>query len=137
MLGLRTVIYPVDDLKAATAWYIEAFGDTPYYETEQYVGFDIHGYELGLMPASDDLQPSLGGSETLWGVEDIQASFKRLIDLGATSLVEPWNTGEDIWVASLADPFGNRLGLVYNPYFRGEQVPSLHEIEDKGTLEGE
>lgn len=129
MLGLRTVIYPVDDLKAATAWYIQAFETTPYYETEHYVGFDVHGYELGLMPAEGDLAPSLGGSETLWGVEDIQASFKRLIELGATPLVEPWNTGEEIWVASLADPFGNRVGLIVNPHFRVPQVPSAHELE--------
>ncbi|RDV39830.1 VOC family protein [Bradymonadaceae bacterium TMQ3] len=133
MLGLRTVIYPVDDLKAATAWYSEAFGVEPYYSTEYYVGFDVHGYELGLMPADGDLKPSLGGSETLWGVEDIQASFQRLIALGATALVEPWNTGEEIWVASLADPFGNRLGLIFNPHFRVAQVPSLHELQESAT----
>ncbi|TXD35660.1 VOC family protein [Lujinxingia vulgaris] len=127
MLGLRTVVYPVDDLQKARAWYVKAFGVEPYFENERYIGFDVCGYELGLMAASGDLTPSLGGSETLWGVGDIQAEFERLVGLGARALVEPWHTGEGIWVASLADPFGNRLGLVVNPHFRPPAVPSLHE----------
>ena len=48
MLGLRTTIYKVADVKAATKWYAEAFRTAPYFDEPFYVGFNIAGYELGL-----------------------------------------------------------------------------------------
>lgn len=41
MLGLRTTIYKVADIKAATKWYTEAFQTPPYFEEPFYVGFNI------------------------------------------------------------------------------------------------
>lgn len=117
MLALCTTIYPVEDLAAAKAWFAEYFGVAPYFDEPFFVGFDIAGYELGLMPASETVRPGTDGSESLWGVADIQAAYERALAMGATTLVAPWNTGEGIWVASVRDPFGNRLGLIENPHF--------------------
>jgi uncharacterized protein YndB with AHSA1/START domain/predicted enzyme related to lactoylglutathione lyase len=117
MPGLRTVAYPVADLDAARLWYEAYFGVKPYYVEPWYVGFDIDGYELGLMPAKDDFGPSTDGGEGCWDVGDIQTAWQRALDAGATPLLAPWNTGEDIWVASFRDPFGNRVGLINNPHF--------------------
>ena len=50
ILGLRTVCYPVSDLTAATAWYAAAFETQPYFKEPFYVGFNIGGFELGLIP---------------------------------------------------------------------------------------
>ena len=41
MLGLRTVIYPVADLAAATDWYQEVFQTTAYFNEPFYVGFAL------------------------------------------------------------------------------------------------
>ncbi|MEI6411000.1 MAG: VOC family protein, partial [Bacteroidota bacterium] len=49
-LGLRTVIYRVDDLTKATEWYSKAIGYGPYFNEPFYVGFNVAGYELGLQP---------------------------------------------------------------------------------------
>src|SRR5262249_38588764 len=49
--ALMTAIYPVPDVTAAKAWYSEAFGVEPYFEEPFYVGFEVAGYELGLVPA--------------------------------------------------------------------------------------
>ena len=61
-LGLRTTIYLVNDLEKAKAWYAEAFETQPYFDEPFYVGFNIGGYELGLLPdttASADKTPTV------------------------------------------------------------------------------
>jgi hypothetical protein len=50
--GLRTVIYPAPDLPA-TSWWSELLGVRPYFEEPFYVGFEVAGYELGLLPTAD------------------------------------------------------------------------------------
>ncbi|MDX6217032.1 MAG: hypothetical protein QOG99_2616, partial [Frankiales bacterium] len=50
LLGLRTVIHPVADLTAATAWWTSLLGFGPYFDQPFYVGFEVAGYELGLLP---------------------------------------------------------------------------------------
>src|SRR6187431_2008438 len=48
--GLRTAIYPVGDLAAAKAWYSQVIGHPPYFDQPFYVGFNVGGFELGLVP---------------------------------------------------------------------------------------
>lgn len=50
--GLRTVVYGVQDIVAAKAWYREVLGIEPYFDQPFYVGFHVGGYELGLDPAA-------------------------------------------------------------------------------------
>ena len=54
LLGLRTVVYELYDLKAAKEWYTEALGFGPYFDEPFYVGFNVGGYELGLVPAEEN-----------------------------------------------------------------------------------
>ena len=48
-LGLRTVVYYVDDIKKARDWYSSVVGE-PYFDEPFYVGFNVRGFELGLHP---------------------------------------------------------------------------------------
>lgn len=116
-LGLRTCIYRVTDLVAATEWYAKALGIQPYFNEPFYVGFNVGGYELGLHP---QLDTATGGEnvETYWGVDDIQATFANLLAAGATAYEQPTNVGGDIWVAMVKDPWGNIIGIIYNPEFQ-------------------
>ena len=118
MLGLRTCIYKVPDLNEAKDWYIKAFETHPYFDEPFYVGFNIGGYELGLLP--EDGENSVKGENVLtyWGVDDIMAEFDKLIGLGATSLEEPTNVGGELMVATVKDPWGNVVGIIYNPDFK-------------------
>jgi predicted enzyme related to lactoylglutathione lyase len=116
MLGLRTTIYKVPELDKAKAWYAEVFQAQPYFDEPFYVGFEIGGYELGLQP---DPPSAIGDNQvTYWGVENIVDEYKRCIELGATKHEEPQNVGGDIMVCSFKDPWGNIIGLIYNPYFK-------------------
>lgn len=112
--GLRTVIYPVGDLAAARRWYANAFGVEPYFDQPFYVGFQVGGFELGLIP---DGTPSATGALAYWGVADAEAEFTRLIGLGAVAHEAPKDVGGGITVASVLDPFGNAIGLIENPSF--------------------
>lgn len=121
MLGLRTVGYMVGDLAKAKEWYTKAFGTKPYFDEPFYVGFNIGGYELGLMPEEN---PSTDKSDNIlayWGVEDIEKIYAQLIELGATEHEKPHNVGGELMVASVRDPWGNVVGIIYNPYFKLEK----------------
>ncbi|MFA9216486.1 MAG: VOC family protein [Sphingomonadaceae bacterium] len=112
--GLRTAVYPVADLERAKAWYSEVFGVAPYFDQPFYVGYAVGGFELGLVP---DGQPGTAGSRILWGADDIEADVARIVALGATLPQPIQDVGEGIRVAELNDPFGNVLGLIFNPLF--------------------
>ena len=117
MLGLRTVIYNVADISKAKAWYTQAFQTDPYFDQPFYVGFNIDGYELGLLPEKDPTTDKSPSVIAYWGVDDIQAEFDRLLALGTTVHEKPNNVGGEIMTASVVDPWGNIIGLIYNPEF--------------------
>jgi predicted enzyme related to lactoylglutathione lyase len=112
--GLRTISYPVSDLAKAKAWYSEVLGFAPYFDQPFYVGFSVGGFELGLVP---DGEAGTQGCVAYWGVDDIEKDVARIISLGGTLYSAIQDVGEGIKVADLKDPFGNLLGLIYNPHF--------------------
>ena len=113
-LGLRTAIYPVADLAAATDWYVQVLGQQPYFDQPFYVGFSVGGFELGLVPLGET---STQGPQPLWGVANIEVAFQHLTARGATPLEPVTEVGEGIKVSAVVDPFGNRLGIIQNPHF--------------------
>lgn len=114
ILGLRTAIYPVNDLAAAKAWYSQVAGHAPYFDEPFYVGFSVGGFELGLIP---DGAPGISGPQPLWGVDDIEQAFSMLLSIGAKELEPVTDVGGGIKVAAVEDPFGNRFGIIENPHF--------------------
>ena len=117
--GLRTVVYAAPDLAVAKQWYTEALGIEPYFDEPFYVGFDVGGYELALDPDRTIAQPPGSGAMVFWGVEDVEAELNRLMELGAKPHLPFHDVGGGIKVGAVLDPFGNALGLIYNPFFEG------------------
>ncbi|MFZ6798620.1 VOC family protein [Undibacterium sp. Di24W] len=114
ILGLRTTIYPVNDIAQAKTWYSQVLEQAPYFDEAFYVGFAVGGFELGLIP---DGVAGVTGSQALWGVADADLAFARLLSLGATALETVTEVGGGIRVAAVTDPFGNRFGIIQNPHF--------------------
>ena len=115
--GLRTVIYHVNDLEKAKAWYSEAVGVKPYFDQPFYVGFNVGGYELGLDP--DMAGVSKGNNAVAyWGVIDAAIAYERMIGLGAKKHSDVTDVGSGICVATVTDPFGNVFGIIENPHFK-------------------
>jgi predicted enzyme related to lactoylglutathione lyase len=117
-LGLRTLIYQVSDLNRAKAWYSHVLNTEPYFDEPFYIGFHVSGYELGLQPTENQEATMTENVSVYWGVEDIAASFQRLLNCGATAHQSPADVGGDIQVATVRDPWGNVFGIIYNPHFR-------------------
>lgn len=118
ILGLRTVIYKVGNIAEAKLWYAQLFQTEPYFDEVFYVGFNIAGYELGLQPEEHPEIPGPDNVMAYWGVEDIDSEYERMLILGAAEHEKPQNVGGDIKVASVRDPWGNCIGLIYNPEFK-------------------
>jgi predicted enzyme related to lactoylglutathione lyase len=108
---LRTVIYHVANLQEAKEWYIKATGITPYFDEAFYVGFDINGCELGLDPSMENIKEG-NHSESYWAVDNVQQTVDHFIQAGATLIQNVTNVGGPIYVAIIADPFGNNIGLI-------------------------
>ena len=117
-LGLRTTIYKTNNLDHAKVWYAKAFETEPYFDEPFYVGFNIAGYELGLLPDSVSGEEKREGNVTYWGVNDIKEAYDNLLNHGARALEAPQNVGGDIMVATVTDPWGNVIGIIYNPEFK-------------------
>lgn len=121
--GFATVSYWADDLEAAKGWYAELLGVEPYFERLGYYEFRVgdYGHELGLIdgryaPASSATGP--GGAVLYWHVDDAAATLEKLLSMGAKQYQELTRWGEAGFVtASVVDPFGNVLGVMYNPHY--------------------
>ena len=109
-LGIKTVLHPVADLSTAKAVYSALLGVPPQTDGPFYVGFDVEGQHIGLVPA--------GGSQGMtspvafWHVPDIQATLAAVTAAGATVKEPAHDVGGGRLVATVTDPDRNVLGLL-------------------------
>ena len=50
-------------------------------------------------------------------MDDLPGSFEKLLSMGATEYQPPTDRSEGFVTASVVDPFGNILGIMYNPHY--------------------
>lgn len=120
--GLTTVSFYAADLEAAEAWYAEVLGIDAYYHVPGYTEFRVgdHQHELGIIDARyapPSRTDGLGGEIVFWHVDDVEGSLARLLELGATPHAELTERGPGFVTASVVDPFGNVLGIMYNQHY--------------------
>ncbi len=125
--GLTTVSFWADDVIAARDWYAEVLGIEPYFQRPEegplaYIEFRIGADEdeLGLIdrryaPPIAPRDP--GGAVIYWQVDDVPAAVARLVEHGATEHQPVVERDAGFVTASVLDPFGNVLGLMYSPHF--------------------
>lgn len=119
--GFATVSYYAADLEAAAAWYSEVLGIEPYYRVPGYIEFRVGDDEdeLGLIDARYRPPAPEGpaGEVIHWHVDDLPAAYERLLGLGGTSYQPPTEHGPGFVTASVVDPFGNILGVMFNQHW--------------------
>ena len=54
---------------------------------------------------------------TYWHLDDVAASFDRLLSMGARVHERPDERGPGFVTASVIDPFANILGVMYNQHY--------------------
>ncbi|MCM3657411.1 VOC family protein [Agromyces mediolanus] len=129
--GLSTVNVYADDVAAAQRWYTEFLGVEPYFFNPPqpappvYVEFRLGDFqhELGIVdrrfapgPAPDAGAPA-AQPITYWHVDDVEAVLARLLELGASPHQPIVERGPGFVTASVVDPFGNVLGIMFNRHF--------------------
>ncbi|GGU90707.1 glyoxalase [Actinomadura cremea] len=108
--GIRTVLHPVSDLAKAKAVYAALLGEAPQTDSSHYVGFEVGGQHIGLVPGGGP--QGLTSPVAYWHVPDIEAKVADLAAAGATVREAPHDVGAGRLVATVTDPDGNVLGLI-------------------------
>jgi predicted enzyme related to lactoylglutathione lyase len=125
--GLSTVSFFAADVPAAQHWYTELLGCEPYFARAiggqtAYVEFRIGDYqhELGIVDsrfAAHGAAASSAGAIIYWHVDDVRASVDRLLARGAAVHEPVTERGPGFVTASVVDPFGNILGVMFNQHY--------------------
>jgi predicted enzyme related to lactoylglutathione lyase len=125
--GFCTISFWAEDVSTAAKWYAELLGTEPYFVrpetgTPQYVEFRFGDYqhELGIIDKKFQpkaVRPGPGGAVAYWHVDDIAAALDRVKKLGAEEYEPLIEREAGFKTASVVDPFGNVLGLMYNPHY--------------------
>ena len=108
--GIKTVLHPVSDVAKAKEVYTALLGIQPQHDDAYYVGFDVGGQHIGLVPGGGP--QGMTSPVTYWQVSDIEAKLAEVTAAGATVKEPAHNVGGDRWVATVTDLDGNVLGLL-------------------------
>ena len=108
--GIKTVLHPVSDLGKAKPVYTALLGIEPQADAPYYVGYDVAGQHIGLVPGGGP--QGMTSPVAYWHVSDIEAKLAEVTAAGATVKEAPHDVGGGRRVASFTDPDGNVLGLV-------------------------
>lgn len=108
--GIKTIIYPVKDLAAATELFAKIVGSGPTHEQPYYVQFNVDGQEIGLDPNGHG--KGMTGPVAYWHVPDIEATVTSLLGAGAEEVQGITGVGGTRRIASVKDPDGNVIGLL-------------------------
>ena len=111
--GIKTVLHPVSDLTTAKPVYIALLGIEPQADAPYYVGFDVAGQPIGLVPGGGP--GDMTSPVAYWHVPDIEAKLAEVTAAGATVKEPPRDVGGGRLVATVTDPDGNVLGLLQDP----------------------
>ena len=108
--GIKTVLHPVSDLEAAKAVYTALPGVPPTADAPYYVGYDVAGQHIGLVPGGGP--QGMKSPVAYWHVADIEAKLADVTAAGAEVKEAPHEVGGGRVVAAFTDPDGNVLGLI-------------------------
>jgi predicted enzyme related to lactoylglutathione lyase len=108
--GIKTVLHPVSDLAQAKPVYAALLGTEPQHDAPYYVGFDVAGQHIGLVPGGGP--QAMTSPVAYWHVPDIEAKLAEVTAAGATVKDPVRDVGGGRLVATVTDPDGNVLGLL-------------------------
>jgi predicted enzyme related to lactoylglutathione lyase len=125
--GLATISLFADNLHEANKWYSDFLETEPYYlfpdaENPAYIEFRIGDFEHELGIIDKKFQPTsasdkTGGVVAFWHVDDVKSVLEKLLAHGAKEYEKLTEREDGFVTASVVDPFGNILGIMYNPHY--------------------
>jgi predicted enzyme related to lactoylglutathione lyase len=110
--ALETVIIFAAQMEALARFYRDALGIGPFEASPGHLGCHVGPVYLGFDQVEPAGEAGAKSGVTLWfTVDDIEATFARLVELGAAVRYRPTRKPWGALLASVHDPEGNVLGL--------------------------
>jgi len=110
--GIKTVLHPVSDIAAAKAVYTALLGIEPQADSPYYVGYDVGGQHIGLVPGGAG--QGMTSPVVYWEVTDLEAKLTEVTAAGGTVQEPAHEVGPGRRVATFVDADGNVLGLLHD-----------------------
>jgi predicted enzyme related to lactoylglutathione lyase len=109
-MSIKIVLHPVADLEKAKAVYTALLGSEPTADSAYYVGYDVGGQHIGLVPGGGP--QGMTSPVSYWETDDIQGKLAAVTAAGGSVKDAPNEVGPGRQVATFTDVDGNVLGLV-------------------------
>lgn len=107
--NITVLVYPVNDVEKAKAFYGRFLDIEPYADTPYYVGYRVGEQEIGLDPNSNV------GPIAYTEVDDIKSSLEAMTGLGAEIVQDVKDVGRGMLIAQIRDADGNVVGFRQQP----------------------
>lgn len=109
---LSTIIIYTPQMKPLARFYAQALDfPAPTTQLENHIGYWVGANYVGFEPAEEPLRQP-GGVSAWFQVNDIHATYERLLKLGARAKSAPQKQPWGDLHATVIDPDGNLLGLI-------------------------
>ena len=114
--GIVAIVIGVTDLERSIAFYRDTLGLTLQFRSEGLAFFAAGQVSLLLnREAARIRQPVAGAIEVVFGVENVNATWRDLVAKGITVFREPRQATEREWSGILTDPDGHLLSIFGPP----------------------
>jgi lactoylglutathione lyase len=108
---LETVIIFTERMEELAQFYREAFQLDEYESSPQHLGQQVGPVYLGFDQVDEAEGPAPGGVTLWFTVDNIHATFGRLVAQGAKVRYPPTQKPWGAFLASVYDPDGNMIGI--------------------------
>ncbi|HRP91222.1 MAG TPA: VOC family protein [Edaphocola sp.] len=121
--GIATINFYAANHTEAVTWYSQYLNTKPYFNVPGYSEFRLGDFqaELGIVDnkyAPKNISEKPAGITAYWHVDNLQVAVDKALKMGATIFDPITPRGDSGFVtAAVTDPFGNILGLMYNPHY--------------------
>ncbi len=113
-LNLNSIMIGTSQPKVLAEFYQKFFGRAADMSDGDWAGWQVGSCFLNIGGHSEVHGQAKEPARLILNLEtkDLQAEFARLKALQVTVIKEPYEMGEGMWIATLADPDGNLLQLM-------------------------
>jgi len=107
--NIKLIVYPVQDVEKAKAFYGKFLDTEPYADTPYYIGYRVGDLEVGLVPNTTE------GPIAYIDVTDIRSSIQAMTEAGAEIIQDAKDVSGGLLIAQIKDADGNIVGLRQQP----------------------
>ena len=111
--GVIEVLYFVPDRRKAAIWYSDVLeAEISRMDDPEHFFIRVGDQAIWLHQADEKGKSGVAGQVAYWGVDDLDASVTKAIELGGSLYRGPLKRLDGKFMCQVKDPFGNVIGLI-------------------------